>query len=192
MHQFIATIILATLRRPKSPQKHTRPRRKNCILSRATNTGGSRGENGLTRQHDWRSCRASCEGDSWQYVVVCPWSFSPFTFKNGRLALSFAPGRDHSTRKPWSRLMTRVAARTHPNTPEYRSRPHVLTLNIPRSYPVAFEISKLLDCGLDKESLAILVSLCENGVSPEALATVVQELRREAKTLWNWLVLLVN
>jgi mitotic-spindle organizing protein 1 len=81
--------------------------------------------------------------------------------------------------------MTRVAARTHPNTPEYRSRPHVLTLNIPRSYPVAFEISKLLDCGLDKESLAILVSLCENGVSPEALATVVQELRREAKTLWN-------
>jgi mitotic-spindle organizing protein 1 len=81
--------------------------------------------------------------------------------------------------------MTRVAARTHPNTPEYRSRPHVLTLNIPRSYPVAFEISKLLDCGLDKESLAILVSLCENGVSPEALATVVQELRREATTLWN-------
>jgi len=50
---------------------------------------------------------------------------------------------------------------------------------------IAFEISKLLDCGLDKESLAILVSLCENGVSPEALATVVQELRREAKTLWN-------
>jgi len=50
---------------------------------------------------------------------------------------------------------------------------------------IAFEISKLLDCGLDKESLAILVSLCENGVSPEALATVVQELRREATTLWN-------
>jgi hypothetical protein len=29
------------------------------------------------------------------------------------------------------------------------------------------------------------VSLCENGVNPEALATVVQELRREATTLWN-------
>jgi len=50
---------------------------------------------------------------------------------------------------------------------------------------IAFEISKLLDCGLDKESLAVLMSLCENGVSPEALATVIQELRREATTLWN-------
>lgn len=67
----------------------------------------------------------------------------------------------------------------------YHFHPQVLTLGILHSYAVAFEISKLLDCGLDKESLAILVSLCENGVNPEALATVVQELRREATTLWN-------
>jgi mitotic-spindle organizing protein 1 len=67
----------------------------------------------------------------------------------------------------------------------YYFHPQVLTLGILRSHAVAFEISKLLDCGLDKESLAILVSLCENGVNPEALATVVQELRREATTLWD-------
>ena len=50
-------------------------------------------------------------------------------------------------------------------------------------HAVAFEMSKLLDCGLDKESLAILIALCENGVNPEALAAVVKELRREAAAL---------
>lgn len=29
------------------------------------------------------------------------------------------------------------------------------------------EIQKLLDCGLDKDSLSICVALIENGVSPE-------------------------
>lgn len=31
----------------------------------------------------------------------------------------------------------------------------------------AFEISKLLDCGLDRETLSICVALLENGVNPE-------------------------
>lgn len=44
-------------------------------------------------------------------------------------------------------------------------------------------ISKILDTGLDKETLQILVGLCETGVNPEALAYIVKELRREAKTL---------
>ena len=44
-------------------------------------------------------------------------------------------------------------------------------------------MSKLLDTGLDRETLAILVALVENGVSPEALAAVVKELRREAAAL---------
>ncbi|TFJ81069.1 hypothetical protein NSK_007712 [Nannochloropsis salina CCMP1776] len=42
------------------------------------------------------------------------------------------------------------------------------------------EISKILNTGLDRETLAILVNLCEAGVNPEALALVVQELRGEA------------
>lgn len=48
---------------------------------------------------------------------------------------------------------------------------------------VAFEISRLLDTGLDRETLSILVALTESGVSPEALANVVKELRREAAEL---------
>ena len=42
---------------------------------------------------------------------------------------------------------------------------------------VLFEISQLLDTGLDKETLSILVSLCEMGVNPEALASIVKELQ---------------
>ncbi|XP_022085516.1 mitotic-spindle organizing protein 1-like [Acanthaster planci] len=41
------------------------------------------------------------------------------------------------------------------------------------------EMSKLLETGLDSETLAIAVKLCELGVNPEALASVIQELRRE-------------
>lgn len=44
----------------------------------------------------------------------------------------------------------------------------------------AFELSKLLDCGLDKEALSICVALIENGVNPEALAEVVKQLRAKA------------
>jgi mitotic-spindle organizing protein 1 len=46
-----------------------------------------------------------------------------------------------------------------------------------------FEISNILNCGLDKETLAICVSLVESGVNPEALAHVVKELKREAAAL---------
>lgn len=46
-----------------------------------------------------------------------------------------------------------------------------------------FSISNILDTGLDKETLRILVGLCEAGVNPEALALIVKELRREAAAL---------
>jgi mitotic-spindle organizing protein 1 len=52
-----------------------------------------------------------------------------------------------------------------------------------RPLSVIFEISKLLNTGLDRETLAILVSLCESGVNPEALGAVVKELRREAQAV---------
>lgn len=45
------------------------------------------------------------------------------------------------------------------------------------------EISKLLNTGLDDDTLRICIQLCESGVNPEALATVIQELRREAAAL---------
>jgi len=45
------------------------------------------------------------------------------------------------------------------------------------------EISILLHTGLDRTTLSLCVSLIENGVNPEALATVIKELRRETQAL---------
>jgi mitotic-spindle organizing protein 1 len=45
---------------------------------------------------------------------------------------------------------------------------------------IAHELNKILDCGLDKESLSICIALLESGVNPEALAEVVKRLRKEA------------
>ncbi|KAI4527557.1 hypothetical protein K523DRAFT_324563 [Schizophyllum commune Tattone D] len=45
------------------------------------------------------------------------------------------------------------------------------------------ELSQLLNTQLDKETLATCVQLIESGASPEALAAVIQELRREQATL---------
>lgn len=41
------------------------------------------------------------------------------------------------------------------------------------------EISTLLNTHLDRSTLSLCVSLIENGVNPEALATVIRELRKE-------------
>mmetsp|Transcript_10905 Transcript_10905/g.23515 ORF Transcript_10905/g.23515 Transcript_10905/m.23515 type:complete len:80 (+) Transcript_10905:1713-1952(+) len=48
---------------------------------------------------------------------------------------------------------------------------------------VVEQISNILDTGLDKDTLAILVGLLEAGANPESLASVVRELRREAAAL---------
>ncbi|XP_059410154.1 mitotic-spindle organizing protein 1-like isoform X2 [Carassius carassius] len=45
------------------------------------------------------------------------------------------------------------------------------------------EISRLLNTGLDMESLSICVRLCEQGINPEALSSVIKELRRASDAL---------
>ena len=44
-----------------------------------------------------------------------------------------------------------------------------------------WEISQLLDTGVDRETLFLCVQLCEQNVNPEAVAAVVKELRREGQ-----------
>ncbi|XP_069839033.1 mitotic-spindle organizing protein 1 [Dendropsophus ebraccatus] len=48
---------------------------------------------------------------------------------------------------------------------------------------VLLEISRLLNTGLDMETLSICVRLCEQGINPEALSSVIKELRRATETL---------
>ncbi|KAL1933621.1 hypothetical protein VTP01DRAFT_7711 [Rhizomucor pusillus] len=43
-------------------------------------------------------------------------------------------------------------------------------------------MATLLDTGLDRDTLALCISLCERGVNPEALANVIKELRKEQKS----------
>ena len=47
------------------------------------------------------------------------------------------------------------------------------------------EISKILNTGLTAETLAVCVELCELGINPEAIATVVKEIRLQTTNLQN-------
>ncbi|XP_047332991.1 mitotic-spindle organizing protein 1B-like [Impatiens glandulifera] len=47
------------------------------------------------------------------------------------------------------------------------------------SLDLAFHMSNILETGLDRHTLSILITLCELGLSPEALAAIVKELRGE-------------
>ncbi|KAL4796517.1 mitotic-spindle organizing gamma-tubulin ring associated-domain-containing protein [Aspergillus venezuelensis] len=46
---------------------------------------------------------------------------------------------------------------------------------------ILHEISTLLNTNLDRTELSLCVSLIENGVNPDALATVINDLRKEAE-----------
>ncbi|TKC43694.1 hypothetical protein EI555_015546 [Monodon monoceros] len=48
---------------------------------------------------------------------------------------------------------------------------------------VLLEISRILNTGLDMETLSICVRLCEQGINPEALSSVIKELRKAAEAL---------
>ena len=48
---------------------------------------------------------------------------------------------------------------------------------------IVYELSSLLNTGLERSTVSILIGLCECGVNPEALAMVVKELRREAEAM---------
>ncbi|KAI5583650.1 hypothetical protein POPTR_006G035900v4 [Populus trichocarpa] len=47
------------------------------------------------------------------------------------------------------------------------------------SLDLTFHMSNLLNTGLDRHTLSVLIALCDLGLNPEALAAVVKELRSE-------------
>lgn len=51
--------------------------------------------------------------------------------------------------------------------------------NARESLELAFRMSNILETGLDRHTLSILVALCEAGLNPESLAALVKELRKE-------------
>lgn len=47
------------------------------------------------------------------------------------------------------------------------------------SLDLAFGMANILDTGLDRHTLSVLIALCDLGLNPEALAAVIKELQRE-------------
>jgi mitotic-spindle organizing protein 1 len=54
---------------------------------------------------------------------------------------------------------------------------------VQKALDIAHVMANLLGTGLDCQTLLILITLCEHGVNPEALAAVVKELCRKAAAL---------
>ncbi|KAI3743592.1 hypothetical protein L1987_61302 [Smallanthus sonchifolius] len=47
------------------------------------------------------------------------------------------------------------------------------------SLELVFQMSNILDTGLDRHTLSVLIALCDLGLNPEALAAVVKEFRKD-------------
>ena len=82
---------------------------------------------------------------------------------------------------PRTRDETLDGARPSPLSRARRAPSHAPAACRPSA--VLFDISQLLNTGLDRATLNVLVGMTESGVNPEALAAVVRELRREAASL---------
>eukprot|EP00591_Stephanopyxis_turris_P001261 CAMPEP_0195523400 /NCGR_PEP_ID=MMETSP0794_2-20130614/22541_1 /TAXON_ID=515487 /ORGANISM="Stephanopyxis turris, Strain CCMP 815" /LENGTH=72 /DNA_ID=CAMNT_0040653393 /DNA_START=128 /DNA_END=346 /DNA_ORIENTATION=- len=59
------------------------------------------------------------------------------------------------------------------------------TMSSRESLDIVCEIADILDVGLDRPALSALMDLLEAGVTPEALASVVMELRKAASATEN-------
>ncbi|KAF3626469.1 Mitotic-spindle organizing protein 1B [Capsicum annuum] len=46
------------------------------------------------------------------------------------------------------------------------------------SLELVFHMSNILDTGLDRHTLSLLISLCDLGLNPESLAALIKELRQ--------------
>ncbi|XP_058087844.1 mitotic-spindle organizing protein 1A-like [Magnolia sinica] len=52
--------------------------------------------------------------------------------------------------------------------------------NARESLELVFQMSNILETGLDRHTLSILIALCDQGFNPEALAALVKEFRTNA------------
>jgi len=66
---------------------------------------------------------------------------------------------------------------------DYTDGDRISSRSAQKHLEITHEISKILECDLDRETLAVCISMLQNGVEPESLALVVKELKREAKRL---------
>ena len=53
------------------------------------------------------------------------------------------------------------------------------------TFEILYELSQILNCGVNRDALSTMVSMIENGVNPEALAAVVKEMKKENMSINN-------
>ena len=53
------------------------------------------------------------------------------------------------------------------------------------SLEILFEMSQILNCGISRETLSILITMIEKGVNPEDLVQVVKEMWNENYAIEN-------
>lgn len=51
------------------------------------------------------------------------------------------------------------------------------------SLDLVFHMSNIVDTGLDRHTLSVLIALCDLGLNPEALAAIVKEFRRDTASM---------
>jgi mitotic-spindle organizing protein 1 len=88
---------------------------------------------------------------------------------------------------PPRRLLERCLTPSHrsQHLPEATPRPVMETEPVAarqakESLELAFQMSQILDTGLDRHTLSLLMALCDRGANPEALAALVRELSSAA------------
>ncbi|KAI8079846.1 mitotic-spindle organizing gamma-tubulin ring associated-domain-containing protein [Halteromyces radiatus] len=52
------------------------------------------------------------------------------------------------------------------------------SIEVKETIDILHEMSSILNTKLDRETLALCISLCEKGVNPEALAAVIKDLQK--------------
>lgn len=57
--------------------------------------------------------------------------------------------------------------------------------NAQESLDLAIQMANILETGLDRRTLSILVALCERGLNLEVLAAIVEALRRDVSPSEN-------
>ncbi|KAG1051108.1 hypothetical protein G6F46_005520 [Rhizopus delemar] len=55
-------------------------------------------------------------------------------------------------------------------------------LEVKETIDILHEMATILNTGLDRDTVALCISLCERGANPEALATVIKDLQERQAT----------
>ena len=93
---------------------------------------------------------------------------------------SSATAHSQSTRTPGGTTYRNPEAKAKATAPPEMETEAAAARQAKESLELAFQMSQILDTGLDRHTLSLLMALCDRGANPEALAALVRELSSAA------------